>query len=62
MYKQFAASGSCHDKEEIIFGRVENQITFTSDEFTGTMNSQKFWDDLAAFARRKNRYIVLVYR
>lgn len=58
--KQFATSGSCFAPEMIIKGNV-NGITFISDEFTGTMNSQKFWDDLRAFAKSKNAFIKLMY-
>ena len=58
--KQFASSGSCFSHEMIIKGNV-NGITFTSDEITGTMNSQKFWDDLRAFAKSKNAFIKLMY-
>lgn len=57
----FAASGSCSAEEKIIVGRVVNQITFVSDEFTGTMDGQGFWDDLAKLAREKGKYIRLVY-
>lgn len=58
--KQFAASGSCFASEMIIKGKVKG-ITFISNEFTGTMNSQKFWDDLRTFAKRKNAYVKLMY-
>lgn len=58
--KQFAASGSCFSHEMIIKGKV-NGITFISNEFTGTMNSNKFWDDLRAFAKSKNALIKLMY-
>ena len=51
--KQFAASGSCFAPEMIIKGNV-NGITFTR-------NSQKFWDDLRAFAKSKNAFIKLMY-
>lgn len=59
--QQFAASGSCIAKEKIIIGKVIDDITFVSDEFTGTMNSQKFWDDLRMYARRNNAFIYLMY-
>ena len=59
-YELFAASGSSGDEEETIVGRVEG-ITFVSDEFTGTMDSQKFWDDLRSFAKKKGKYIKLCY-
>lgn len=55
----FAAAGSCFSPEKVIKGRVEG-ITFTSPEFTGTMDGQKFWDDLAAYAKQIQAYIVLV--
>ena len=53
--KLFAASGSCSAEEKIIEGRVVNQITFVSNEFTGTMDGQGFWDDLAKLAREKGK-------
>lgn len=59
--RQFAASGSCAAKEKIIIGKVIDGITFVSDEFTGTMNSQKFWDDLRMYAHRNNAFIYLMY-
>lgn len=56
---QFAAAGSCSAPEKVIKGTVEG-ITFTSPEFTGTMDSQKFWDDLRAYAKSCNAFVVLV--
>lgn len=56
---QFAAAGSCSAPEKVIRGTV-NGITFTSPEFTGTMDGQKFWDDLRAYAKSINAYVVLV--
>ena len=56
---QFAASGSCSAPEKIIKGAV-NGTTFISEEFTGTMDSQKFWDDLRHYAKRINSYVILV--
>lgn len=62
--QQFAASGSCFSPVKEIYGTVEG-ITFTSKEtskeFTGTMDSQKFWDDLASYAKEINRYVRLMY-
>ena len=58
-YDQFAASGSCLAPQKIVKGTVEG-MTFTSPEFTGTMDSQKFWDDLRAYANSINAYVVLV--
>jgi len=60
-YKLFAASGSCGAKEKQIIGTV-NGNTFTSNEFTGTMNSQKFWDALRCYADSIGKYVELVYR
>ena len=57
----FAASGSCFAKTKYIMGKVENGITFKSPEFTGTMDSQEFWDKLAAYAKSINRYVQLMY-
>jgi len=57
--KQFAAAGSCSAPEKIIKGTV-NGITFTSKEFTGTMDSQRFWDGLSAYAKSINAFVVLV--
>lgn len=56
----FAASGSCFDPEMYIKGQKKGS-TFVSKEFTGIMDSQKFWDDLANFAKQKRCYIYLVY-
>ena len=47
--------------DEQIMDMQKKGITFVSKEFTGTMDSQKFWDDLANFAKQKRRYIYLVY-
>lgn len=58
--RHFASSGSCTAQVKQIIG-VVNNITFTSKEFTGTMNSQKFWDDLQLFAKKENAFIELVY-
>lgn len=57
--EQFAAAGSCLAPQKIIKGTVKG-ITFTSPEFTGTMDSQKFWDNLAAYAKQIGAYVVLV--
>ena len=54
----FAGSGSCFDRTYAIYGRVDG-ISFTSEEFSGTMDGQKFWDDLAAFAKRKGKFVEL---
>lgn len=59
MRNTFASSGSCIAPPKVIRGQVEG-ITFTSPEFTGIMDSQKFWDDLAAYAKRSNAFIILV--
>lgn len=58
--KQFAASGSCFAPTKIIYGKVENQITFVSDEFTATMDSQEFWDKLREYAHSITRFVVLM--
>lgn len=58
--KTFATSGSCFAAEKIIYGRVENQITFISSEFTATNDSQEFWDKLREYAHSINRYVVLM--
>lgn len=58
--KMFAASGSCFDPEKIIYGNVENHITFISPEFTATNDSQEFWDKLREYAHSINRYVVLI--
>lgn len=60
MDKLFAASGSCFAPTKVVKGNV-NGITFTSKEFTGTMDSQKFWDDLRKYAKRNNAYVELRY-
>jgi hypothetical protein len=61
-YRVFASAGSCHNRDNIkhIPGKV-NGITFTSEEFTGTMDSQKFWDNLMDFAKSQNAFIELVF-
>lgn len=59
--RQFAASGSCSAKEKIVIGKVIDNIAFVSDEFTGTMNSQKFWDDLRTYANKNNAFVRLMY-
>ena len=59
-HRIFASSGSCSAETKQIKGIV-NGITFTSKEFIGTMDSQKFWDDLREFAKLKNSFIELVY-
>lgn len=56
---QLAAAGSCSAPDKIIKGTV-NGTTFTSPEFTGTMDDQKFWDDLRAYAKSINSFVVLV--
>jgi len=43
----FAASGSCFAPVKVIKGIAVGGITFMSDEFTETMNNQKFWDNLS---------------
>lgn len=54
----FAGSGSCCDGYYRINGKV-NGNSFTSEEFSGTMDGQKFWDDLAAFAKKKGMFVEL---
>ena len=60
-YQKFAGAGSCSAEEYQIVGTVENENTFKSDEFTGTMDSQTFWDALAKLAKEKKKFIWLVY-
>ena len=61
-FEFFAGSGSCSAPDLIIRGKVlPDKITFISREFSGTMDSQIFWDRLAAFAKEKGAYIKLVY-
>ena len=57
----FATSGSCGDPTLLICGKVIDNITFISDEFSSTMDGQHFWDELAALAKKKNAYIELHY-
>ena len=59
--KQFAAAGSCSATEKIIVGKVVDKNTFISEEFTGKMNSQKFWDDLREYAKINNCFVKLMY-
>lgn len=56
----FASSGSCHAPELYIKGKVKG-ITFTSEEFTGTMDGQEFWNRLREFAHSKNAFVYLMY-
>lgn len=58
--KHFATSGSCFAPTKIIYGKVENQITFVSDEFTATNDSPEFWDKLREYAHSINRLVVLM--
>lgn len=58
--KQFAAGGSCHNEELEIYGKVDG-ITFISEEFTATMDSQLFWDKLMQFAEIKKKFVILLY-
>lgn len=60
--KIFAQSGSAENwnNTKQIKGKVQG-ITFISEEFTGTMDGQNFWDSLADIARRENKFIQLVY-
>ncbi len=62
-YKRFAGSGDIlSERFEFIIGRVINKITFISDDFCGTMDSQVFWDNLANYAKKKNAYVFLMYK
>lgn len=56
----FASAGSVKNEEKKIFGK-KNGITFESREFSGTMDSQSFWDSLSALAKKEKKYIVLMY-
>lgn len=58
MKRLFAASGSCFKDVYKVYGKSTG-IQFTSDEFSGTMDGQKFWDDLAAFAKAKDKFVEL---
>lgn len=60
MERVFASSGSCSAPTKIIKGKV-NGTTFTSSEFTGTMDSQKFWDDLRDYAKNIGCFVELIY-
>ena len=60
MARVFASSGSCSAPTKTIKGKV-NGITFVSDEFTGTMDSQKFWDDLRDYAKNIGCFVELRY-
>ena len=57
----FAASGSCYENIYVVKGKIINGITFVSEEFTATRDSQKFWDDLSEFANKKHKHIELRY-
>ncbi len=58
--EQFAAAGSCESEPFEIYGTVSG-TTFKSDLFSGTMDSQKFWDDLMAYAKSINKFVRLMY-
>jgi len=60
MSNLFASSGSCSAPTKIIKGKVDG-ITFTSNEFTGIMDSQKFWDNLRDYARSIGCFVELRY-
>lgn len=60
MSRLFASGGSCLKPTKVIKGKVKG-ITFTSNEFTGTMNSQKFWADLKDYAHSIDSYVELRY-
>lgn len=60
-YEQFAAAGRASAPTLIIHGKVINRITFVSREFTGTMDGQNFWDDLAAYAEKEGKFVYLMY-
>lgn len=56
----FATSGSILNPVKTIKGKVDG-ITFISNEFTGTMNGQKFWDDLREYAHSIGCFVRLMY-
>lgn len=60
MSRLFASSGSCLKPTRVIKGKVEG-TTFISNEFTGTMNSQKFWNDLRDYAHKIDSFVELRY-
>ena len=60
MSRLFASSGSCLKPTKVIKGKVDG-ITFISNEFTGTMDSQKFWNDLRDYAHSIDAYVELRY-
>lgn len=43
------------------YKKIPYRKSFVSNEFTGTMNSQKFWDDLRMYAHKNNAFIYLMY-
>lgn len=56
----FASAGSVKNETKKIVGKKKG-ITFVSKEFTGTMDSQSFWDSLSNLAKKEKKYIVLIY-
>lgn len=56
----FASAGSVKNQTKKIVGKKLG-ITFVSQEFTGTMDSQFFWESLSALAKKEKKYIVLMY-
>ena len=60
--KQFAASGSCSAPVREIRGSVSRDgLTYSSPEFSGTMDGQAFWDNLSAYAKEKGVFVRLMY-
>ena len=63
--KLFAGSGEYNAEEFIIKGKrtknKEGYLRFESTRFSGTMDSQEFWDRLALKAKEMQKYIRLMY-
>lgn len=66
MYKEkvlnhFASSGGIFLPVKRIIGKVENETNFVSNEFTGSITDDDFWNKLRAYAKNINCYVVLLY-
>ena len=60
MNRIFCSSGSAFCEPLKVTGHLYG-ITYKSEIFSGTMDSQTFWNDLSALAKRLNKYIILTY-
>lgn len=65
MSQFIAASGSCFDPDYRIDGHLTHNVknkeqkVFVSAEFVSEIYTDKFWNELAKFAKDNNKYISL---